>query len=215
VSAKKGSQKYDLKEPDTKCNGRKTGDRGYCKQDAGANTWHKGVGRCSRHGGASPTYINEVHRLRAQEAVGRYGLPVKIEPKAALIGELERTQGHVTFLELKVNELEEEQMVGEVGASGEDLKTGLVHKAEAKANIWINMYQAERKHLEDIAKACIAAGIEERRVRLAEQQGELIASAITGVLDELVPGWKDRKDAPAIVRKHLTLVSGEQKQLAA
>jgi hypothetical protein len=186
------------KEPDTKCNALKSGGRGYCRAGAGANTWHPGVGRCSRHGGSNPAYTNEVHRLRAKQAAEKYGAPVEIDPHTALIQELERTAGHVLFLQLKVHELEESKMVGPVGGG-----QGAI--PEWKPNVWISLYQSERKHLIDVAKSCIAAGIEERRVQLAERQGQLLAEAIQGILHEL--GVDKRPEAPSIVRRHLMLLT--------
>jgi hypothetical protein len=211
-ASRKSVKRYPMKEPDGHCNGRKTGDKGYCKAVAGRDTWHPGVGRCSRHGGASPTYTPEVYRLRAKQEVKRYSLPVKVDPHTALLSELERTVGVVQFLDFKVNTLEHEgdeaNMVGPVGGAQGGFP-------EFKPNVYWVMWQSERKHLEDVAKSCIAAGIEERRVQLAERQGELIAQAITGVLDELLPDWRDNEQAPKVVRKHLTLLKGGQQEVAA
>jgi hypothetical protein len=200
-----------LKEPDSKCNGRKAGERGYCKQTAGHKTWHPGVGRCRLHGGASPTYTAEVYRLRAEQAIIKYSLPVETDPHTALIQELERTQGIVRFLEYKINQLEDTgkdaNMVGPVGGAQGGFP-------EFKPNVYWVMFQHERKHLLDVGKTCIAAGIEERRVRLAEQQGELIAAAIRGILKDL--GVADDERAPGVVRRHLQLVSSpnEEEQAA-
>lgn len=59
------------------------------------------------------------------------------------------------------------------------------------------------------AKLCIDAGVAERQVRIAEQQGALLAQVIRGILTDL--GVQDRPEVPAIVRRHLTLVSGQQR----
>jgi hypothetical protein len=89
-----------------------------------------------------------------------------------------------------------------------DAKTSVTHHAESKQSIWISMYQVERKHLADISTACLKAGIEERRVQLAEQQGQLIADVIRGVLSDL--GLSDDKRVPAVVRKHLSAAIPEK-----
>lgn len=209
--SQKARKRYPLKEPDTKCNGRKTGERGYCKQKAGHGTWHPGIGRCSRHGGASPTYTAEVYRLRAEQEVKRYTFKVKTDPHAALLEELERTVGVIQFLEIKVNQLEHEgkgaNMVGPVGG-------GQGGFPEYKPNVYWVMLQAERKHLEDIAGSCIKAGIEERRVQLAERQGEAIAAVLKGVLAELKIPDREAEKVPALVRKHLSVVQGGQAEAA-
>ncbi len=74
-------------------------------------------------------------------------------------------------------------------------------------HIWIRLYQEERRHFVAVAKTCVAVGIEERRVHLAEAQGELIAQVLRGVLEEL--GVGDDARVPAVVRRHLTLVTGD------
>jgi len=217
ISSQKGKagkakrHRYPFKEPDAKCNGRKTSDRGYCKQKAGHNTWHPGVGRCSRHGGCSPKYTAEVFRLRAEQEVKRYTFKVKTDPHSALLEELERTVGVIQFLETKVNLLEHEgkgaNMVGPVGG-------GQGGFPEYKPNVYWVMLQSERKHLEDIAGSCIKAGIEERRVQLAERQGEAIAAVLKGVLEELKIPDKDSEKVPGLVRKHLSLIQGGKAEAA-
>ena len=62
------------------------------------------------------------------------------------------------------------------------------------------------RDLVDFSKAAIAAGIAERTVRIAEQQAQLMATAVRGILTDL--GVADRPDAPAVVRRHLTLLAG-------
>jgi len=71
--------------------------------------------------------------------------------------------------------------------------------------VWVRLYRVERKHLADVAKTCIACGIEERRVRIAEGQGEMIAQVLRGVLADL--GVADDPAVPAVVRRHLSVVS--------
>jgi hypothetical protein len=43
--------------------------------------------------------------------------------------------------------------------------------SKAGVNVWLMLYQAERKHLVDVCQVAINCGIEERRVKLAEQRG--------------------------------------------
>lgn len=56
------------------------------------------------------------------------------------------------------------------------------------------------------AALAIQAGVAERQVRLAEQQGALVAQVLRGVLADL--GVADHPDAPAVMRRHLQLASG-------
>ncbi len=145
---------------------------------------------CRQHGGlATRALANAKRKLEAdaaREAVATYGLPREVMPQQALLEELHRTAGHVAWLGIQLNETAR-LTVGE------------------EPSVWVKLYQAERKHFADVAKTCIQAGIEERRVRIAEEQGRLIAQVIRGILNDL--DVADRPEVPDIVRKHLTLAA--------
>jgi hypothetical protein len=53
------------------------------------------------------------------------------------------------------------------------------------------------------AKLALDAGVKGRRVRIAEAQGELLASVIKAILGDLGLNKNEQTDAPAIVRRHL------------
>jgi hypothetical protein len=168
-----------------------------CQKTAGWGTDHPGIGRCRLHGGAAPSHSKNAQVVVAKEAVETYGLPREIDPQEALIEELARTAGHVGWLGQKVKELEEPEMYGPVGAET---------YPRAEPHVWIRLYQEERKHLANVASTCIKAGIEERRVQIAESQGLLLARVIDAVLKELkVPPDKARP----ILRRHLSAVQVE------
>lgn len=86
-----------------------------------------------------------------------------------------------------------------------DLLLALNYRGEAHVHPFVTEYQTALDRRARFAKLCIDAGIAERQVRLAEQQGRLIAQAIRGILSEL--GVADRPEVPAVVRRHLALVS--------
>jgi hypothetical protein len=172
-----------------------------CGKAAGWGTDHVGTGHCKLHGGASPNGRKHAQREQATQAVATYGLPRDIDPQAALLEELHRTAGHVAWLQLKVAELDEHQTYGPVGGSEHGYPS-------TEAHIWIRLYQQERKHFTDVAKTCIACGIAERQIQLAEQQGQLLARALDGILTDL--GVRNHPEAPAVVRRHLTLLDGGQ-----
>jgi hypothetical protein len=190
-------------ESDHLCRAKKRRSERLCTRPAGWGTDHAGVGRCKLHGGASPTYRREAERLRAKQAVKQYGLSIDKDPHAALMEELQRTTGHVAWLRLKVGELADEQLVGLVGMEGAT-EAGLRSHPRYEPNVYVRMYRAERTHLTRIAKTCIDAGIEEHRVRIVEEQGQLIARAIQGILTEL--GVGERPETPKIVRRYLALI---------
>lgn len=184
-----------------RCTGHSSQTGGPCK------AWAiKGGTVCTAHGGRAPQTkkkaAERVAEHEAELAVALYGLPREVDPHTALLEELWRTAGHVAWLRQRVAELDgEEQMYGPVGGGGESYP-------RAEAHIWIRLYQEERKHLASVARDCVRAGIEERRVKIAEQQAELIARLISGLLSDLGIDPKSAK-ARTVVRKHLSLVAGD------
>lgn len=165
---------------------------------------------CNIHGGKAKQVKQKAeHRAdveRATKAVVVYGLPREVDPHTALLEELHRTAGHVAWLEEIVGA---GKMTKSQSPTGKERAVRLdqrVFGGGDQPSVWVELLQRERKHLLDVAKTCISVGIEERRVRLAEQQGALLAQAIKGILMDL--GVADRPEVPDVVRRHLTLVSG-------
>lgn len=179
---------------DDACNGRLTGDKGYCSKSPGWGTEHAGIGRCKRHGGSTPLYAMHVEALRAKKAAETFALPRHIDPHTALEEELDRTAGLVDWYTVRIRDLKDGQLEGPVGG-------GQGAYPEHKLSVWINALSEERVRFRQVAKACIDAGIAQRRVEIAEQQGQLIALAIKGILTAL--GVIDDPRAPQVVREHL------------
>ena len=192
-----------------------------CGQVHSRCTSHKkkarGGGPCNRHPlpGATVCYIHggEARQVKAKaeqrlqdeharQAVATYGLPLEIEPHQALLDEVYRTHGHVIWLRDTIQALQAEQLHGPVGG-------GEHSEPRHEPHVWIRLYQEERRHLARVAFDCIKAGIEERRIKLAEQDAERIVAYTKGLLGELGinPGSEKARVA---VRKHLTLIAGGQ-----
>ena len=164
---------------------------------------------CRVHGGRAPQVkaaaARRLAEQAAQQAVRTLGLPVDISPTEALLEEVRWTAGHVAWLRSRVQELAEEPTHRHVSFDGEDedlletpgqrgaltwgttkVKTGgddAGTTQEAKPSVWYELYTRERAHLIRVCSEAIRAGVEERRVRLAEQQGDLLALAIRQILD--------------------------------
>lgn len=178
------------------CGAKKRQGTGTCTRPAGWGTEHVGYGTCKLHGGKTRSGKVAAERQQAEEAVVLYGLPREVDPHAALLEELHRAAGHVAWLGGLVAHLSDDltqQQHLEAGGTVE------------RPSVWLELYQRERTNLGRIAKTCVDVGIEERRVTLAEQQGQLIAQVLRGVLTDL--GVADHPEAQEVVRKHLTLVS--------
>lgn len=167
-----------------------------CKLRAGHGTEHVGRGTCKLHGGNSPSHVAKAQREEAVEAVERYGLAVEVDPNDALLEELHRCAGHVSWLNVKVSELQGDQGAGLIQSS----------PAGLRPSVWVELYHLERKRLTDVAKTCLDAGIDERRVVVAEKTGQLFAQAIEGILSDL--GVADDPRVGDVVRKRLTLIQG-------
>lgn len=161
---------------------------GTCTQVAGWGTDHVGEGPCKLHGGSTRS-VAKGSRLRLVERKARvvmetYGLPIETSPADALLAEVHRTAGHVAWLQQRVAELEERDVVWgttQIKTGGEDGGT----TEAAEPNVWVRLYQAERAHLVKVSSEAIRCGIEERRVKLAESQGALVADVIRAILGDL------------------------------
>lgn len=188
------------------CGAKRKQGGGTCKHEAGWGTDHPGHGKCKLHGGATPNHRRAAQREIAAEAVATYGLPREVAPHQALEEELWRAAGHVAFLAAEVASLDDAELTAPVGVAGES-EDGVRHHPRFEPHVLVRLYQSERRHLAEIAKTCIAVGLEERRVQVAERQGELLAKVIRGVLSDL--GVADRPEVPKVVRRHLALVGSD------
>jgi hypothetical protein len=170
---------------------------------------------CHAHGGqaarAKTKAVERVSELRAIKAMETYGLPLDVSPGDALLDEVRYTAGHVAWLREKVQELEDRDLVWGMTEQAEKNATefsGTDTTYGAKPNVWLDLYMRERKHLVDVAKAAISAGIEERKVRLAEQQGALVAMVIRGILADLKLTPDQRELVAEVVPRRLRALAG-------
>lgn len=171
-----------------------------CRRPAGWGTNHAGYGACKLHGGSTPNGIKAARRRKAAEAVAVLGLPTDVDPHIALLDEVHRTAGHVSWLGEKIREDGESALVQTVYTKGG------THEAPS---VWVELYQQERAHLVKVAKAAIDAGVEERRVRLAEEQGRALVDVLRAIFDdpELGLTTEQREAANRAAGRHLRAVS--------
>lgn len=121
-------------------------------------------------------------KIRA--AMATYGLPIETSPAEALLSEVHRTAGHVAWLQAQVAELEEHDLTWgttQIKTGGQDGGT----TEAAEPHVLLRLYQAERTHLVRVCAEAIRCGIEERRVKLAEAQGALVAGVVRAILGDL------------------------------
>jgi hypothetical protein len=192
----------------------------------------KGATVCRMHGGSAPQVKRaaEVRAARMQahaEAERMVALAgVEADPMQHLLDSLYRAAAlmavwgqMVAALDAKAAEeaAEHDRLRGELGyseAAEDSYDTLVVHSRDrllaldrhsmAQVHPFVAEYQQALERRAKFAKLCIDAGIAERQVEIAEEQARLIADVIRGILTDL--GVADRPEAPAVVRKHLSLV---------
>jgi hypothetical protein len=198
------------------CHGRRRDGTGKaCHRPAGWGTDHVGTGSCKLHGGATPNHRTAARIEQAKKATATYGLPIDVGPAEALLQELRRTAGHVAWLERRVAELDEDELVWGVveetvrGVAEEtDRPTtpnggGLETKRKAGTNALIKLYQEERKHLAQVSKAAIDAGVSERVVQIYEQIAASYVQVLERVIDRLNLTPQQRDLVPQLIEREL------------
>jgi hypothetical protein len=174
---------------------------------------------CSFHGGRTPRNLAAAARRTAEgkalKIVQTYGIKITTTATDALLDEVQWTAGHVAWLRERVQEIEkysgnsdsENPLVWGVTRrkeGGDDRGT----TEEAAPSVWLKLYQTERNHLLKVCEAAIRAGVEERRVRLAESQGALLVQVIKAILGDLDLTADQQARIPDIVPRHLRAVAG-------
>jgi hypothetical protein len=171
------------------CGGRKSNGK-ICELTAGLYTDHIGWGKCSFHGGNTPTLRTSAARYMGGEVIDRmtnaYGLggPVEITPQEALLQEVRRSAGHVGFLKDRLNMF--------------DLKLGEEVLSEAKREL-VELYQKERLMLVKVAKAAVDAGIAQERVQLEREKGVKLVEVLRKVFDGLSLSIEQQRLLPILV----------------
>ena len=196
------------KPPRPKCgaHARSTGQP--CKRGAGAGTSHPGSGRCSNHGGSSPSGERAAERQAAEAAAARFGLPVSTGPTEALQAGLERANGIVAWLLAQLQILDPAALTW--GTTKRRVKSGEPGEAprvdvtqEAKPHILLQLLADWDRRLMLIAAEMKRLGIEERLAYLAQVEGEHAARVIQGTLDDLQLTAQQKTLVPEIVPRRI------------
>lgn len=161
----------------------------------------KGQRVCAKHGGRSPQALAKAEQrlaeVEAKRQAERFAIRRDVSPSEALLEELQWTAGNVEYFRLKVRELGEERLVSGVSKIVEDggtaAKDGRPAKpgkrqttVETKPSIWYELWMREREHLVKVSSAAARAGVEQRRIELAENTGLLVATVVRRILDSLL-----------------------------
>lgn len=187
-----------------------------CGNSAGYKTDHPGAGNCHFHGGSSPNGRKHAMEEQARKAVETYGLPRDISPTDALLEEVRYSAGHVAWLRIRVAELEAQDLVWGVTEEvdrGATEFAGVDTTRAATVNMWLELYHRERKHLLDLVKTAISVGIEERRVRLEEAKGQVVAELIRRILSRLDLNDAQRDLAVQVIPEEFRRIIGAELRL--
>jgi len=186
------------------CKAHRSGDKQGCRQEP-----IRGGTVCYYHGGKVPVVRAKAEerlaRQRAEDELHRFGIAIVVDPAEELLDLIAHTAGYVRYLRTRVDALmanDQTWGISRKKVGGDD--HGETY--EAKPNIWIQMLdQWTEKHSRLLVEA-LKLKLDERRVKLAEQQGEAIIRVLDGVLAELGHDPSDVETAK-IVARHLRLVS--------
>lgn len=175
----------------------------------------KGAKTCRFHGSGTKRAKAKAARVIAEEqaakAVVTFGLPREVDPGTALLEEVHRTAGHVAWLAEQVAAFDPDDLTW--GLTAEHTKRsgefpGVDSTSTAAPPVLLELYRAERKHLVDVCAAALRAGVEERRVRLAEAQGEQLAAVIRAILGDLRLTAAQQRLVGTVVPRHLRAIGG-------
>jgi hypothetical protein len=164
-----------------------------CHNVAGKGTKHKGVGRCSRHGGKTVSHEKAASVELARIECETLGIPIETTPADALMEEVAEASGNVRFYRNLIQALPthpepDVYVVGEDGGEGhwERGATGVygptyhvsgIPTGKAEPHVLVQLYNEERKRRREAAEGALKAGVEERRIRIAEADAERIMDA--------------------------------------
>lgn len=162
------------------------------------------------HGGAAPAAKaaakERLERAQVEHLARTLGEPVEGKDPAEIVTEqIAWRYGRVQWLRSRVQAMDPRHLVWgrtKEKIGGDD--GGLTF--EAKRNAWLDLLLDAERDLEKLCLEAIKAGLEERRVRLAEMQAEFLVQFLDGLLVELGHDPADPATAD-IVERHLRIAA--------
>lgn len=175
---------------------------------------------CRAHGGASKQAKAAASKRRteamAAKAMQLLAEPVDIDPAQALLELVQWTAGEVRYWRAEVARIADEdpdsltwgKTKHEEGVGvGEDGGYGSKTVEEAAPPVAYRMLESAQDRLAKYAAAALRAGVQERQIKLAEDQGALVAQVIRSVLDDLQLTVEQAERVSEVVPRHLRLLA--------
>lgn len=146
---------------------------------------------CDDHGGGNPkTRAAAERRLAAQRAAieaAKHGLvvPREVDPGAALLEAIHSAAGEADYWRSVVAQIDPDALTwGVTQATTKKGKRKITEAAGATAAY--KLFVDAQDRMARYAASALKAGIEERRVRLAEAQGQALAGVVRSVLGRML-----------------------------
>ncbi len=171
-----------------------------CSAAAGSGTNHVGYGACKYHGGNTLNANRNATLEKVKDQVEALGLEYEIDPGQALLNLVWQVAGDLEYYKGKVNELQEQYQI-ELGANG---------SSKLSVHPYTELYHQAQNRLAQISKLALQAGIEERRVRIAERDASIIYQAIHVALQSLGVGVEDIAKFRSIFNQQISLSNSVQ-----
>ncbi|UTN93071.1 hypothetical protein SEA_MARKY_68 [Streptomyces phage Marky] len=137
-----------------------------------------------------------VEEIRATARFGNFPIPDDMSPVDVLVDELKRSAGFCFWIESKMAEWEDELVM--LQTENIDDKGSMQIATNNKA-LWMDIWQRERQHLAKVAKMCLDAGVDQRRVELAEKQASVMFMLINEAFDMLSLSPEQKAAVPKIM----------------
>jgi hypothetical protein len=184
-----------------KCGGKKHQGGGPCQQPAGWGTQHQGFGRCKLHGGNAPNVIKAAERERAEVEARRVLAGIgEHEPVTDPVDQLQRLAGRAVrwldVLEAIIVDLE---------------RLRYSTKTAEQVDGRIVVFERAMDRCSTILQGLARLNLDERSIKVQEQQVQLLAAALHQALAETALEPEQRQ---AVVVRVAELVAAAEEQSA-
>lgn len=147
----------------------------------------RGASVCWKHGGAAPQVRRAAARRVALQGItkeaARLGGMVDVDPLQAIVEMVREAAANVAAYRLGIDGLGIEVAAGGSGVAFPSSYDDKGKRDPALAHILVELYNGERERLVRFSKMALDAGIEVKRLELAQEQASLVADAIRAAVD--------------------------------